>query len=62
MSTAADFLSRLEIDPNEKVVLKIRGDIPAKPIEVNIESTGIEKEEPVFFDTTNQQETPEKEL
>ena len=60
MSTAAEFLSRLEIDPNEKVVLKIREDIPTKPIEVNIESTGIAKEEPVFFDTTNQQETTEK--
>ena len=38
MNTAADFLSRLEIDPNEKISLKIREDIPTKPIEVNIES------------------------
>ena len=37
MNTAADFLSRLEMDPNEKVILKIREDIPTKPIEVNIE-------------------------
>ena len=55
MSTAADFLSRLEMDPNEKIILKIREDIPIKPIEVNIESTGIVQEEPVFFDPTDQQ-------
>ena len=61
-NTAADFLSRLEMDPNEKVILKIREDIPTKPIEVNIEPTGIAKEEPVFSDPTNQQETTERTL
>ena len=59
MNTAADFLSRLETDPNEKK-LKIREDIPTKPIEVNIESTGIAQEEMVFFDPTDQLETIEK--
>ena len=48
------------MDPNEKIILKIREDFPTKPIEVNIESTGIAQEEPVFFDTTDQQETTEK--
>ena len=62
MNTAADFLSRLEIDPSEKIILKIREDIPTTPIEVNIESTGIAQEESVFFDPTDQQETTEKEL
>ena len=62
MYTAADFLFRLEIDPNEKIILKNREDIPTKPIEVNIESTGIAQEETVFFYTTDQQETTEKEL
>ena len=62
MNTAADFLSRLEMDPNEKVILKIREDIPTKPIEVNIESTGIAQEEPVFSDPTDHQENTEKEL
>ena len=62
MNTAADFLSRLELDPNEKISLKIRKDIPTKPIEVNIESTGIAQEEQVFFDPTDQIETTEKEL
>ena len=62
MNTAADFLSRLEMDHNEKVILKIREDIPTKPIEVNIESTGIAQEEPVFSDPTDHQETTEKKL
>ena len=62
MNTAADFLSRLEMDPNEKPILKIREDIPTTPIEVNIESTGIAQEGTVFFDPTNQLETTEKEL
>ena len=62
MNTAADFYSRLEMDPNEKIVLKIREDIPTKPIEVNIESTGIARQETVFFDPTDQLQTTEKEL
>ena len=57
----ADFLSHLEMDPNEKIILKIREDIPIKSIEVNIEFRGIAQEEPVFVDTTDQQETTEKE-
>ena len=60
MNTATDFLSRLEMDP--KIILKIREDIPTKPIEVNIESAGIAQEETVFFDPTDQQETTEEEL
>ena len=50
------------MEPNEKIILNIREDIPTKPIEVNIESTGIAQEEPAFSDTTDQQETTEKEL
>ena len=62
MNTAADFLSRLEMDPNGKIILKIREDIPTQPIEVNFESRGIAQEETVFFDSTDQQETTEKDL
>ena len=62
MNTAADFLSRLAMDANEKIILKITEDIPTKQIIVNIESTGIAQEETVFFDPTDQQETTEKEL
>ena len=60
--TATKFLSRLEMDLNEKISLKFKEYIPTKPIEVNIESIGIALEKLVFFDTTDQQETAEKEL
>ena len=50
------------MDPNEKIVLKIREDIPTKAIEVNIESTCIAQEEQVFFNPADPQETTEKEL
>ena len=46
----------------KKIISKIREDIPTKPIEVNIETTGIAQEKPVFFDPTDQRETTEKEL
>ena len=62
MTTAADFLSRLEMHPIKKIILKIREDIPTKPIEANNFSPGIAKEEPVFVDTTDQEQTTEKEL
>ena len=48
MNTAADFLSHLQMDPNERIILIIREDIPTKPIEVNIESTGIAREKQVL--------------
>ena len=62
VNTAADFLSRLEMDPNEKIILKVREDIPTKAIEVNFESTGIAQEEQVFFNPADPQKTTEKEL
>ena len=43
-NTAAVFLSRPEADLVEKKVLKIREDTDVKPIEVNIESTGVAPE------------------
>ena len=60
MNTAADFLSRLEMGPKQKIISKNREDIPTKLIEVNIESAGIAQEELVFFDTKDQQETSKK--
>ena len=50
------------MDPNEKIILKIREDIPTKAIEVNIESTGIAQEEQVLFNPADPQETTEKEI
>ena len=38
MNTAADFLSRTEVDPKEKLEMTIRNDIHTKEIEVNIQS------------------------
>ena len=37
------------MDPNEKNILKIRDDIPTKPIEVSIDFIGFAQEELVFF-------------
>ena len=48
-NTAADYLSRMEVDPNGKVVLKIRADVETQPIEVNVQSAGVSEEEQVFF-------------
>ena len=48
-NTAADYLSRMEMDPNEKVILKNRGDVETRPIEVNVESAVVSEEEQVFF-------------
>ena len=50
------------MDRKEKIFVKIRGDIPTKPIEVNIDSKGIPQEEPDFFEPTDQQGTTEKEI
>ena len=48
MNTAADFLSRTEVDPTEKLELTIRNDLHTKAIEVNIQSTGIVEEEQIY--------------
>ena len=47
-NTAADFLSRLELTPKEKVQLKLRDDIITAPIEVNLQSTDVADEEQLF--------------
>ena len=41
INAAADFLSRTEVDPTEKLEMTIRNDIHTKAIEVNIQSSGI---------------------
>ena len=48
-NTAADYLSRMEMDPTEKLVLKIREDVETRPIEFNVQSAGVSEEEQVFF-------------
>ena len=48
-NTAADFLSRIDFNPKEKVELKIRNDITIQPIQVNLQSTDVADEEQLFF-------------
>ena len=49
INTAADFLSRLEINPHEKLRLTLRDDIKTTAIQVNIESADVADEEQIFF-------------
>ena len=56
---AADYLSRMEMDPTEKLVLKIRADVETQPIEVIVQSAGVSEEEQVFF-TEEDNETEEQ--
>ena len=49
MNTAADFLSRLDLYPKEKVQLLIRDDIQTTPIEGHIQSSNVAEEEQLYF-------------
>ena len=48
-NTAADFLSRIELIPKERIELKIREDITIRPIQVNLQSIDVVDEEQLFF-------------
>ena len=54
-----DHLSRMRMDTNEKLILKIREDVETRPMEVNIQSAGVSEEEQVFF-TEEGDETEEQ--
>ena len=58
-NTAADDLSRLEICLKEKLVLRIREDIPTTPIELNVQSARLTEEDQIFY-TDNDEETEEQ--
>ena len=60
MNTAADFLSRLDLDPKEKVQLLIRDDIQTTPIEVHIQSSNVAEEEQFYFLPDDDIETEEQ--
>ena len=47
-NTVADYLSRLEISPEEKFTLRIWEEIPTTPIELHVQSAGVSEEEPIF--------------
>ena len=44
-NNAADFLSRIELNPKERVELKIRNDITILPLQGNLLSTDVAGEE-----------------
>ena len=58
-NTAADYLSRLEICPEEKLILRIREDISTTPIELNVQSAGVIEEDQIFY-TDEDEETEEQ--
>ena len=58
-NTAADYLSRLEISPKEKLILRIREDISITPIELNVQLAGVAEEEQIFY-TDDDEETEEQ--
>ena len=58
-NTAADYLSRLEADPKDKLVMKIREDVQTLPIEIIVESAGVAQEEQIFY-TNDDDETEEQ--
>ena len=60
MNTAANFLSRLDLHPKDKVHLTIRDDIRTTPIQVNIQSSDVAEEEQFFFMPDDDTETEEQ--
>ena len=58
-NTSADYLSRPEADPKDKLVLKIREDVQTLPIEINVQSAGVSQEEQIFY-TNDDDETEEQ--
>ena len=58
-NTAADYLSRLDISPKEKLILRIREDIPTTSIELHVQSAGVSEEEQIFY-TEDDDETEEQ--
>ena len=56
---AADYLSRLEADPKDKLIMKIREDVQTLSIEINVQSAGVSQEEVVFY-TNKDDETEEQ--
>ena len=50
-NTVADYLSRLELDPKDKLVMKIREDVQTLPIDINVQSARVSQEEQIFYTT-----------
>ena len=58
--TAVDFLSRTDLNPKDKVELKIMDDITVRPMQVNLQSTDVADEEQLFFLPDEKIETEEE--
>ena len=52
-------MSRLKNSPREKLILRIREDIPTTPIELHVQSAGVSEEEQIFY-TEDDDETEEQ--
>ena len=59
MNTVADFLSRLDINLKDEVLLQIREDIQTAPIQVNIQSSDILEVDQFYFLPEDDCETEE---
>ena len=62
VSTAADFLSRLELKVTEKIHLKIREDVQTTSIEVSTSSSDVSDEEQFFFAQPDGQNETEEQI
>ena len=44
-----DYLSRIEVDPKDELVMRIKEDVQTVPIEINVQSAGVSQEEQIFY-------------
>ena len=47
-NTAAEYLSQLDAEPEDKLVVKNREDVQTLPIEINVQSAGVPQEEQIL--------------
>ena len=59
---AADFLSPLELTPNQTIQLKLRNEFQTVPTEVNLQSSDVADDEQLFFLPDDDEETEEENL
>ena len=62
INTAADFLSRVELNVTERIRLKIREDVKTTPIEVTTSSSDVADEEQFFFTHTDDQDETKEQI
>ena len=60
MNTAADFLSRLDLNTKKKVQFLIRDDIQTSAIEVLIQSSDVAEEDQFYFLSDDEMESEEQ--